>query len=84
MKGLMYSALCQAIFNLSSAEDYDTLSGDEFDFKCCFDGNNKLYDVARTLIICCMYAYLLTDYSSAMMFLNKYRPIRECLGFGLT
>ena len=71
----MYSAMCQTAFNLNSVENYSVLSGEEFDFQCCFDKNKKPYDVARALIICFMYAYLFNDYSSASKFLNSYRPL---------
>jgi len=75
LKGLMYSAMCQAVFNLTNVQNYSSLSGEEFDFNCCFDNSKKPYDVARALIICCIYAYLFNDYTSASKFLNSYRPL---------
>jgi len=41
LKGLMYSAICQVVFNLISVDNYSVLSGEEFDFKCCFDNSKK-------------------------------------------
>ena len=71
----MYSAMKQVIINLISVENYDQLSGDDFDYKSCFDERQKPYDVVRALIMCLMYSYLFMDYRSASMFLNKYRSL---------
>ena len=77
VKALMHSATCQTILNLESTEEYSVLSGEEFDYGSCFDISKKPYDVARASIICSMYSYLFADYSSALMFLNTCRPLRE-------
>ena len=81
VKGLMYSATNQSIINLISEEKYDLLSGDDFDYKSCFDEMQKPYDVARISMMCFIYSYLFMDYSSASMFLNRYRPLSSYISF---
>ena len=72
-----FYACFQAVINIlgknRNNKNPAVLDGDRFDYKFCFDSNQKGYSVSKASTICAIVAYLFGDYSSAYKFIERCR-----------
>jgi len=71
-----FLCLNQAVLNLQDLERTSpAIIGELFDYKVCFDKNEKDYDIIRCLVICTFTACIFNDYELALKFAEMGRPL---------
>ena len=82
IRNIQYASVHQAVLNLQDIEieNPSNLSGEVFDYTCCFDKDGVKSDIVRTSTTCCIIAYLFDDIQTASKLIEICKKLEAYFG----